>query len=346
MFLNQKIIKKILIIGDFFPDSLEDNIFSTLKNMEYTVNVLPYSPFTNTKKPYLRILGTYITRVSPRLEDFFSGKLIRKAIRFQPDLVIALHSGIPPQAIEKIKKETNAIIICWFTDSVANLNRQYLLGSPYDMLFLKEPYMVELFRNKLHKSIFYLPEAFNPLWHKKVDLTDEERKYYGCDIAHVGNMYYYRALILEQLIDYQIKIWGPIFPRWLNSPLRGMFMEKYIAREEKAKAFRAAKINLNTLHPSEIYGINCRAFEIAGCGGFQIAEYRPALREIFELDREIVTFETIKELKEKVAYYLFHSNEREEIALRSFERAHREHTYEQRLRVIMEAVNEFIEGKL
>jgi spore maturation protein CgeB len=339
--MNIKTVKNILVIGEIFSDSFTDNVSITLKNLGYKTMVLPFNPIMNTKNAYIRILGSYINKVFPKLDNYFSKKLLNNLMQFQPDLLISLEPAIPPHIIEKIKRESHTVVICWVTDPIANLNRQYILAAPYDILFVKEPYMVELFKNKLKKNIFYLPEACNPLWHKKVDLSEEERKYYGCDIAHVGNMYYYRLLILEQLKEYQIKIWGPVFPLWLNSSLRDMFMGKYVSREEKAKAFLAAKININTMNPSEIYGTNCRTFEIAGCGGFQIVEYRPALKKLFEIDKEIVTFETLNELKEKVAYYISHEKEREEIALKSYERAHRKHTYEQRLKTIIG----FVTGK-
>ena len=149
-------------------------------------------------------------------------------------------------------------------------------------------------------------------------------------------MYYYRTLVLEQLMEHEIKIWGPAYPRWLDSPTRALFKAKYVVMEEKAKAFQAAKINLNLLHPTEIYGINCRAFEIAGCGGFQLIDLKAGLDELFEPEKEVVTFRTLKELKEKTAYYLVHEDERRQIALRSYERAHREHTYEQRLEKLID----------
>lgn len=308
--------------------------------MGYVAEVLPLNPFLYKTNVYISMAANKLTRAFPAIEAYLSEVLIKKTIEFQPDLVVSICPEVLPEMIEKTKKETDAIVVFWYTDSVANMGRQYMLAAPYDILFTKEPYMVELFRKKLNINTFYLPDACNPIWHNPVELNDDQSSYYGCDIAIVGNMYYYRALVLEQFTNYQIKIWGPMFCRWLRSPLRSVFTGKYVAREEKAMAFRAAKINLNTLHPSEIYGINARTFEITGCGGFQIAEYRPALKDLFEIDKEIVTFETIGELKEKVAYYMAHDDERKEIAQRAYERAHREHTYEHRLKTMMTAVLE------
>lgn len=331
---------KILVIGDRFPDSFGENITVTLESMGYTIRCLPVNPFTDTARPWLRILSGHLVRALPKFENYLAVKLLKKAMDFQPDLVLATTGGVPPPVIRALKN-LGAITVAWFTDPVANLDRQYLLAAPYNLLFFKDPYMVRLFRERLEKNTHYLPEACNPLWHRSVDLTDTDTKYFGCELSLAGNLYYYRALILEHFLNYQVKIWGPGLPRWLESPVRDRFQGKYVAREEKAKAFRAAKINLNSFSPSEILGVNCRTFEIAGCGGFQIAEFRPELPNLFEMDKEIVTYTTLQELKEKVAYYLAHDQERQEIALRSQARAHRDHTYEVRLQNLLQTVAEF-----
>ena len=144
------------------------------------------------------------------------------------------------------------------------------------------------------------------------------------------------ARLLEMFGDYDLKIWGSGYPFWLNSPLRKCYPNVYVAELEKSKAFNAAKIVLNTMHFAEIEGVNCRLFEAAGCGAFQIAEWKPGLAELFEPEREVVTFRSREELREKVDYYLAHPEERQVISDRAYIRAHREHTYEIRLKQMLQ----------
>jgi spore maturation protein CgeB len=211
-----------------------------------------------------------------------------------------------------------------------------MLASDLDAWFFKDPYMASVFRDKLALNAFYLPEACNSVWHRKVELSAEDRRKYGCDLVTASNMYYYRAKSLEIFQGYDLKIWGKSYPSWLSSPLRSVYQDEYVAEVEKAKAFNAAKIVLNTMHYGEIEGVNCRLFEAAGCGAFQIADWKPALPDLFEPGKEIVTFKTQQELKEKVDYYLARPEERREIADRAYARAHREHTYERRLEKMFE----------
>jgi spore maturation protein CgeB len=138
--------------------------------------------------------------------------------------------------------------------------------------------------------------------------------------------------MLDVFDGYDLRIWGANCPRWLASPMRKYYTNHYVTEGEKAKALLAAKIVVNTIHVAEIEGVNGALFQAAGCGAFQIADWKPSLPELFEPEREIVTFRSRQELKEKVDYYLAHPGERKEIADRAYVRACREHTYEKRLR--------------
>jgi spore maturation protein CgeB len=301
---------------------------------------------TNTRhhgNRYWTAFSGNLRRGFPFLESRSFTALIRRAKALQPELVLITYGLMPPQVVARLK-ECGAKIACWFPDSISNLYRQYLLASPFDALFLKEPFMVRTFHEKLGLNAHYLPEACNPLWHKRIEVSNAERAAYGCEIAAVGTFHYYRARMLEGFEEYDLKIWGNNCPPWISSPVKGRYTHHYLAGEEKAKAYRSAKILVNTVLYSEIEGVNCTLFEAAGCGAFQIADWKPSLPDLFEPEREVVTFRTCQELKAKVDYYLAHPAERQEIAGRAYSRAHREHTYEKRLEKMFEILGLPTEG--
>jgi spore maturation protein CgeB len=76
--------------------------------------------------------------------------------------------------------------------------------------------------------------------------------------------------------------------------------------------------------------IKGRNFEVPGCGGFLLTSSADDLEAYYDLDKEIVCFEGITDLTEKIKYYLAHKDEREAIAQRGYERTLRDHTYERR----------------
>lgn len=327
---------RVLISGNIFPDSFARNIAVTLERQGHTVLTVGESAARLDQNSLRSRVWSTFARALPQVERRRHRTLVPAVEKFQPDLILAAHGLLTVEVVREMKSAWDAKIAVWFPDALVNLGRQYLFASDYDAWFFKDPYMVETFRAKLGINAHYLPEACNPIWHHRVELTEAETRKYGCDLTTAGHMYYYRARMLEPFKDYDLKIWGKSYPLWLNSPLRSRYRDVYVGEIEKAKAFNGAKIVLNTIHYGEITGVNCRLFEAASCGAFQITDWKPGLPEFFEPEREIVTFHTREELKEKVDYYLTHTEERRKIADRAYARSHREHTYEVRLKKMFE----------
>jgi len=343
-------VKKIVVVGPQHPDTLPKSVLETLREMSYEVHsvdereVFGISFAQDIEKRGRLGLKTRIKKriiefgmqTSTGLEKSFFEKIADNIEKHNPDLIITHSAWIPPEIIKRLKKNLNAKLVCWFPDHPQNLGRQYILAAPYDFLFFKDKWIVERAKT-IGKNAFYLPEACMPKWHKKVDLTDDEKKYYGCDITTAGNIYYFRAIILENLMKrYDVKLWGSI-PRWVTLNVRDVFMGKNVTEIEKSKAFNGAKIVLNTFQ-GEVEGVNQRFFEIAGCGGFQICEHRDEVSSFFEIGREIVTFNDLNDLHEKVKYYLSHPEERKKIADAAYKKAHKFYTFRHRLSEMIEII--------
>lgn len=326
---------RILISGHIYPDSFARNIAVAAEDMGHTVLTVDPRPVRRRLGYAGTILLDYLAKAFPLVERLRHRALVRSAERFQPQLVLIAHGTLDPAVIRQLRRRTTAKLAAWYPDSLANLGRQHLLGSDLDAWFFKDPYMAEVFRSKLGLNAVYLPEACNPRWHRKVNLSEADHRKYDCDLTSACSMYYYRERILAPFAAYDLKMWGTGYPFWLHSTLRSRYPGRYVAELEKAKAFNAAKIVLNTMHYSEIDGVNCRLFEAAGCGAFQIADWKPALPRLFDPEREIVTFGSREELREKVDYYLAHPEARQAIADRAYARAHGEHTYDVRLQRII-----------
>lgn len=334
----------IVVVGPQHPDTLPKSVLVTLRNMGYKTEPVDERKmlgisfkggvekrgrigfFTRFRKAGIE---TFM-KISPKFELHVYNRLACLIESHRPDLIITHSAWIPPQIITRLKKNTGAKIVCWFPDHPGNIGRQYLFAAPYDALFFKDRYLVGRARS-LGLNAHYLPEACMPEWHKRVELSAEEERIYGCDIATAGNIYYYRAKVFESLIDrYEVKLWGPAMPHWLDSPVRKAYQGRGVTELEKAKAFNAAKIVVNTFQ-GEVFGVNQRFFEIAGCGGFQICEYRDEIKEFFEIGKEIITFRDLNELKKQVEHYLAHPEERRKIAEAAYKRAHKEYTFRKRL---------------
>ncbi|NQX98882.1 MAG: glycosyltransferase [Flavobacteriales bacterium] len=208
----------------------------------------------------------------------------------------------------------------------------------YDYLFFVDQYLVQKLKEEFLLNTYFLPQCFNPTYHKVEALTKTDQELYGCDVANVGNLYPSRIALYKHLTKYHFKMWGAKPSLWLNVPeIKKIITGIVVFQREKAKAFGATKIVLNNLHPAVINGINKRAFEIAGCGGFQIITHSAVVAKLFEVEKEIVTYTGYNDLITKLDYYLDPENEaeRKQIAKAGYQRAINEHTYEHRLKTLL-----------
>lgn len=104
---------------------------------------------------------------------------------------------------------------------------------------------------------------------------------------------------------------------------------------ETSKVFYASKINLNMTLRSIENGVPLRIFDIMSVGGFVLSNWQEGIAELFEEDKEIVTFKTPEEMLEKVDYYLTHEEERIRIAVNGYQKVKNCYTYEQQLAKII-----------
>lgn len=325
---------RVSVIGKQFPDSLARNFAATLTRMGHTVQSVDEDALLGASWVRHHLRRAYrLAEMHPRVQAMRDQRVTRAVVAFRPDVVLNTYAYWHPDAVaaarSKLGRSTRMLFL--YPDPTAHLVREFPLAAEYDALFFKDQHSVEMFRSRLNLNAHYLPEACNSVWHRPVELSAAEQEHYGCDLATAGSLYYYRALQLAPFMDYDLKIWGTNLPAWMTLPVRGKYTGEFIAEIEKAKAFRAAKIVLNTHTEKEFSGTNARTFEAAGCGAFQIADWRPAIEDLFRIDREIVVYRSSDELKEKVDFYLRHPDLRHRIAEAGCRRAHAEHTYERRL---------------
>lgn len=100
---------------------------------------------------------------------------------------------------------------------------------------------------------------------------------------------------------------------------------------EMFKAISHSKIGFN-MHGKAAgdYAANIRLFEITGAGSCMITDWKKNMNELFEIDKEVVTFNTGDECLEKVNWLLGHPKERENIAIAGQRRVLKDHTFRNR----------------
>ena len=105
---------------------------------------------------------------------------------------------------------------------------------------------------------------------------------------------------------------------------------------EMPQVFHASKINLNITLRSITSGIPLRVLDILGAGGFLLTNYQPEIAEYFVDGEDLVMFESEADMLNKIAYYLEHDKEREQIAYNGWKKVQNEFDYKKQVKLMFD----------
>ena len=104
--------------------------------------------------------------------------------------------------------------------------------------------------------------------------------------------------------------------------------------------FHYSKINIHITIRSITSGIPLRVMDVLACGGFLLTNYQPEIAEYFEDGKDLVIYQDLPDLYEKIAYYLEHDEEREEIAKSGQRKVRELFHYRNQIGKILEIIGE------
>jgi spore maturation protein CgeB len=343
-------IKNKLVIGEaqWSWEKAFKNLGHQVKIFRYNISSL-YSLkldyiFEEYKKNNFKRIWALFDKIKTRFPNLSfdislrNKKLLRQIDGFKPDIFIISGGSdyISVETIKKIKYEYGIKVVLTHGMSPA-LTATYTekkLAPHYDLIAVNDFYHAISWKELGGNAIALPVSACDPDIHKRYELSEEEKREYGCDVCFVGSLYpesFYkeRIKILEELTEFDLGVWTPNKREILKNRVLNNFYRGEAYGEKMLKIFNASKIVLNLHGHSMQYGGNLRTFEIAGCGAFQLIDRY--YKEWFEEGKEIVSFQDIRDLKEKIEYYLDRPTDRERIAKAGQERAYRYHTYKKRM---------------
>ncbi|SHO48759.1 glycosyltransferase family protein [Anaerocolumna xylanovorans] len=99
-------------------------------------------------------------------------------------------------------------------------------------------------------------------------------------------------------------------------------------------------VNVNVASRKCRTGIPYDMLRVMGAGGFVITNYQDKIASSFVIGEEIVVYEDMKELQDKIEYYLEHEEERKQIAIRGRRRVKEDFSLQQRVGDVFYAVTE------
>jgi spore maturation protein CgeB len=341
---------KIAVLGPLQGGTLPIGHYTThaLASLEQRVRLLDMSGFNSGYELIGSFLHSDFREKMARqgYVEMLSSLLLESCADKPFDVLICMaQAPISPRALTELRRQ-GVITVLWFVEDYLRFTYWQEMAKYFDYVFtIQRGECIEAIRKAGAGQVHYLPTACDPRIHAPVSLTAEERERWGSPISFVGAGYYNRRQTFAGLAHLPFKIWGTEWP--VCKPFDKMLQEagRRLTPEEYIKIFNSTDININLHSSNERDGvdpsgdfINPRTFELASCGAFQLVDERALLPEAFEVGEEIITFSSLPDLKDKIAYYLERPDERERIGRKSRERVLREHTYEKRLQEMLSVI--------
>jgi hypothetical protein len=120
------------------------------------------------------------------------------------------------------------------------------------------------------------------------------------------------------------------------------FLEKYNIKKD---IFVIGKSMVDSINSYKIHfnknisdDINYRTFETTGCRTFLMTNYTPDLEKLFKIGEELIVYNDIQDLNDKVFYYLNNDAERKIIETAGYLRAKKDHTFSIRVKTLIEII--------
>ncbi|MCD5391065.1 glycosyltransferase [candidate division NPL-UPA2 bacterium] len=272
-------------------------------------------------------------------------RLIERVSQSQPDIIfVTKGKNILPETISAIRQKHKLIAMNWWPDDPYGFPFSKRIAPYYDYYFTNDSALINGYKKAGAKNVHFLPFACDPEIHRRIHLSDGERESLSSDICFVGQWNPIRQEVLENLTDFDLKVWGPGWKKKVGK--RSKLRKKIFGTdsgpygEDMIKIYSSAKIvlNIHLWFGENEDGINMRLFEATGCGAFLLSDWKKEIPELFDVGGEIACYSSVSDLRRSIEYYLNNDRKRQAIAEKGQERSYRDHTYlhrmEEALRIV------------
>ena len=350
-------MNKTVLISSPKYYGIDTDIQAAFAALGFKVILINHIPLTILES-ILNKIGNKLPVLKPILNPLLKSSLIKENKDFlsavskeKPDLIFIIKGDfVFPATLKKIKELFSCPVAgyVWDEPFYTHNNNQddyrkanFKKGLPwYDHIFVFDTFYIDEIKRQGAKEVKYLPLATNPDRYSEITVTDQDRCVYNYDVCFIGMPCENRVEIFENLREYKLGVFGDQWDTYFM--LKGMKTPPYYkgkaTGETVNKIYLSSKIVLNIHHPQSIEGLNTRTFDIPAWGAFQMVDYKKNVANHFEIDKEIVTFKDINELKNKIDFYLKNDELRKTISARGKQKVSSEHTWVHRAQDVITAL--------
>jgi len=287
--------------------------------------------------------------------------------QLRPELLFTvLHTDeLDPDVIAWVSNHTDTVTLNWFCDDQWRFDSFSCVWAPrYNWVATTSRKAWERYRQAGISNAILTQWACNQHRYKR------QERAHCVDVSFVGQAHGHRRYLIRaaRRRGLDVKVWGP---GWRSLPWATWYGGR-LSYDDMIRVFNESRVNLNFANssvvatpdrpwqhwlarlgrleralptewaflarPAAVRQLKARTFEVPGAGAFLLTECVDELEEYYDLDREVVCFNSLDELVERARFYLTHEAARSAIARRGHERTLRDHTYERRFAALFQAI--------
>jgi spore maturation protein CgeB len=268
-------------------------------------------------------------------KDFsdLNSHFLEKVEKQKPDIIFCVLLGyeIWLETFDFVRKYCPALIINWSTDDSWKYEEfSRFVASAFDIYATTSFPAVAQSWNDGHQNFVYTQ------WAANAENLAEPFPAEACrfKVSFIGSAYGNRPKWIEKLSKRGIDV--TCFGHgWPHGAIDARDIPRIIRESVICLNFGDSELMLRGIIPVRSRQIKARVFEVPGAGGCLVTEHAEGLEEYYSPGKEVIVFEGISDLEEKIRYLLGHEPERDRIAWAGHVRTRNEHTYDLRFQRLL-----------
>ncbi len=265
-------------------------------------------------------------------------RLRRSIEEARPDLFLTLFGFDVSRESLQWMRGRDLPSACWWINDPFQFQRSVRKAPYYDFVFSNSCVCPSQYLQAGAPHAYFLPTACAPGVHRP--RPPEER--YRSEVCFAGDWSALRERMVEALVGrFRVRIFGPWSEKLApGSALRASLVDGFFSPDEMAVMFSSAAVvlNLHTWFGEHDHGLNPRLFEAAGCGAYQLVDWKREIPQLFEVPAEIACYRALDEIPALVEAALADPARARAAAVSAQRRAHRDHTYRARMQTLLATV--------
>lgn len=307
-----------------------------------------YSGINIFGKVYSRIRDCYFNKKLYDLEQkIYNTLIIRKAKKFNPELVIINCGGeVFPYTVIELKKKAR-YVVCWAGDNpltYRNGRSEYINGLKYyDKIILSDKHW---YTNDLRENLRSSKVICDLYYGVDLDYFRDLKLKKKIDLSFIGTLDMERKIFLEKISEKYYPEY--IIRYWLGKYNLFEFKNFKFDKNLKIGMVRLSKVNkvynisniILNFQKSQIISIpNSKFFEIGATNNFQLININEWKNRNDLIIPEDILFKDYQDFSVKFKYFIKRSNERVRIANYLYKQITNKHSWDCRMKYLIDIVN-------